>query len=108
MRFVLPTLALAAVAAPALAAPQTNEETVSVRIDVADIDLATSEGRAELEARIDAKLRKACTIESAARYTYGRDVIDQKCVADARATALAQAERVASARARSSGQASAN
>ncbi|QDH33771.1 UrcA family protein [Porphyrobacter sp. YT40] len=91
MRFTLPLIALAAVAAPAVA-----DDTVTVRVDYADVDVTTAEGRAALEARIDAKLRKACTIESAARYTYGRPAVDSKCVTEARATALAEVERVAS------------
>ncbi|WP_086606316.1 UrcA family protein [Erythrobacter donghaensis] len=103
MRFTLPLIALAALAAPAVA-----EETVTVRVDYADVDVTTAEGRAALEARIDAKLRKACTIESAARYTYGRPAVDSKCVADARAAALAEVERVASLQARNGRSVAAN
>ena len=103
MRFTLPLIALAALAAPAVA-----EETVTVRVDYADVDVTTAEGRAALEARIDAKLRKACTIESAARYTYGRPAVDSKCVTEARAAALAEVERVASLQARNGRSVAAN
>ena len=89
MRFFLPLLALAAVAAPAVA------ETVTLRIAYGDVDVTTTEGRAALEARIDASLRKACTLEGNARYSHGHPVIDSKCVAEARTSALAEVERVA-------------
>ena len=99
MRFTLPLIALAAVAAPVAAEPAA-EQAVTVRIAYGDVDVATAEGRAALEARIDAKLRKACTVEASGRYTFGRAVVDSKCVADARIAALAEVERVASAEAR--------
>jgi UrcA family protein len=98
MRFTLPLIALAALAAPAVAAPAADE-TVTVRIGYGDVDVTTAEGRAALEARIDAKLRKACTVEGANRYTYGRPPIDAKCIADARSTAMAEVERLTSAQA---------
>ena len=100
MRFTLPLIALAAVAAPVLAAPQAGEETVTLRVAYGDVDLTSAEGRAALEARIDAKLRQACALEGAARYTYGRKPVDEKCVAEARTAALAEVERVAAAEAR--------
>ena len=100
MRYILPLIALAAVAAPVAAAPAA-EETVTVRIAYDDVDVTSAEGRAAIEARINAKLRKACTVETAGRYTYGRSVIDDKCVADARTVALAEVERVAASEARS-------
>lgn len=100
MRFTLPLIALAAVAAPVVAAP-TAEETVTVRINYGDVDVTSAEGRTAIEARINAKLRKACTLDGASRYTYGRGVVDDKCVADARTAALAEVERVAAAQARS-------
>lgn len=109
MRLILSTLALAAVAAaPAVAAPAAGQETVTVRVGYADIDLASAEGRATLEARVDAKLREACTVESNSRYGYGRDIVDEKCVADARTVALAEVERVAAAESRAGGQIAAN
>ncbi len=107
MRFTLPLIFLATLAAPAVAAPSVDE-TVTVRIDYGDVDVTSAEGRAALEARIDAKLRKACTIEGAARYTYGRAPVDSKCMAEARTVALAEVERVASAEARSGRSVSAN
>ena len=100
MRFTLPLIALAAVAAPVLAAPRADEQTVSVRVAYGDVDLTSEAGRAALEARIDAKLRQACKIEGASRYTYGRSLVDEKCVADGRTAALAEVERVAAAEAR--------
>ena len=107
MRFTLPLIALVAIAAPAVAAPATDD-TVTVRIAYGDFDVATAEGRAALEARIDAKLRKACTVEASGRYTFGRAVVDSKCVADARIAALAEVERVASAEARNGRSVAAN
>lgn len=100
MRFALPLIALFAVAAPAVAAPA-DTDTVTVRIAYGDVDVTSAEGRAAIEARIDAQLRKACTIDGASRYAYGRPAIDSKCVADARAVALAEVERVATLEARS-------
>ena len=82
-----------------MAAPSADD-TVTVRISYGDVDVTTAEGRAALEARINAKLRKACTVEGSARYTYGRASADSKCVADARTAALAEVERVAALQAR--------
>lgn len=98
MRFILPLIALAA---PAIALAAPADETVTLRVGYADVDVTSAEGRAALEARIDAKLRQACKLDGAARYTYGRTVVDQKCVAEARVAALAEVERVAAAEARS-------
>ena len=95
MRFTLPLIALAALAAPAVAA----DETVEVRIAYGDVDVTTAEGRAAIEARIAAKLRKACAIPAASRYTYGRPALDSQCVADARNAAIAEVERIAAAKA---------
>ena len=108
MRSILPIIALAAVAAPAAAAPQSDEVIVTVRIAHGDIDLSTEEGRAKFEERVEAHLRKACTIESNSRYGYGRDILDAKCVAEARSTALAEAERLIAARSRAGGEVAAN
>jgi UrcA family protein len=100
MRFVLPLIALATLAPAALAAPAADE-TVTVRIAYGDVDVTSAEGRAALEARIDAKLRKVCALEGTARYSHGRTAIDDKCVAEARIAALAEVERVAAAEVRS-------
>lgn len=108
MRFTLPIIALAAFAAPATAGAPVGEEIVDVRIAYADIDLSTNEGRAKLEQRVDAQLRKACTIETNSRYGYGRDIVDQKCVSEARTAALAEAQRIAASQARSGRQVAAN
>ena len=105
MRFALPLIALAALATPAIA---TETGTVTVRIAYGDVDVTTPEGRAVIEARIDAKLRKACTVASGARYTYGRTLVDSQCVADGRAAALAEVERVASLQARNGRSVAAN
>jgi UrcA family protein len=107
MRFTLPLLALAAVAAPAFAAP-TGEETVTVKIAYGDVDVTSAEGRAALEARIDASLKKACTLEAASRYTHTRSAVDSKCVAEGRSAALAEVERVAALRQRSGREVAAN
>jgi UrcA family protein len=106
MRFTLPLIALAALAAPALAAPA--EEVVTVRIAYGDVDVTTAEGRAALETRIAAQLRKACTVEAASRYSYGRPAVDAKCVAEARTAALAEVDRVVAMQGRSSGTVAAN
>jgi len=102
MRFTFPLIALAVMATPAVA----TEEVVDVRINIAGVDASSVEGRAEIEARIDAELRKACTVESA--YSYRKSIVDQSCVAEARAQALAEVERIAVAGARSGGQLAAN
>jgi len=98
MRLVISTITLALIAAvPVAAAPSANEEAVTVRVDIADIDLASTEGRAALEARLDAKLRAACTVETRLRYGLGREIVDQECVAEARTAALAEADRIVAA-----------
>lgn len=107
MRLLLSALALVA-AAPLAAATDAGEQTVTVRVSYADIDLASAEGRAALEARVDAKLREACTLEANSRYGYGRDIVDQKCVTEARTVALAEVERIAAAERRAGGQVAAN
>ncbi len=104
MRFILPLIALAAVAAPAVAA----EEVVTVRIAYGDVDVTTKEGRVAIEARINTQLRKACAVETAARYTPSRNAVDSKCVTEARAAALAEVERVAALEVRSGGTVAAN
>lgn len=88
MRFTLPLLALAAIAAPAAA-----EQAVTVKIAYGDVDVTTAEGRAALEARIDAQLKKACAHPSAGRYLHASNVVDSKCVAEARSAALAEVEK---------------
>ncbi|MFU7529095.1 UrcA family protein [Qipengyuania sp. ASV99] len=98
MRLVLSAATLALIAAaPVAAAPSAGEASVTVRVDIADIDLTSAEGRAALEARLDAKLRAACTIETRLRYGLGREIVDQDCLASARTAALAEAERMAAA-----------
>lgn len=97
MRFALPLIALAAVAAPVVAAPPADAKTVTVRIAFDDVDVSSADGRAVLEARIDAKLRKACTIDGIARYSSGRATRDEVCFTQARAAALAEVERLAAA-----------
>lgn len=110
MRFVLTApvlaIALAAAATPAALAADNGEETVTVRVDIADLDLASADDRAALEARVDAQLRDACTTSS--RYTYGRAIVDEKCLADARSEVIAQVERIAVSEARAGGAVSAN
>jgi UrcA family protein len=106
MRFTLPLIALAAIAAPI--APASAEKLVTVRIGYADVDVTTAEGRAALEARIEARLRKACSLEAAARYSFSRADVDSKCLADARTAARAEIERVAAAEMRSGREVAAN
>ncbi len=109
MRFILSTAALAlALVVPATAASADDQATVTVRVDVADIDLTSAEGRDAAEARLEEALRTACTYESTLRYFHGRSVLDQKCITEARAAARAQVERVAMNAARSSGTVAAN
>jgi len=95
MRTILSLIALTTLTVPALAAPQSAEEAVTVRIQTAGIDVTTTEGRAELEARIDAKIRTACTVSKGSRFAYGRTVRDETCISKARAAALAEVERLA-------------
>lgn len=108
MRTLLPLIALASLAAPSIVVAQPAKDVVSVRINTADIDVTTREGRAALEARISDKLRAACTVTAASRYNYGRPVRDDACIANARADALAQAERIALAQQNGRTQVSAN
>jgi UrcA family protein len=106
MRFALPLIVLTAVAAPALAGA--GDQAVTLRVPYHDVDLASAEGRAALEARIDARLRQACRIEGWVRYTGGRPSVDEKCVTEARGAALAEVERIAAAEARRGRQVAAN
>ncbi len=103
MRFVFPLIALATIAAPAAA-----EKVSTVRVDYADVDVASTEGRAALETRLESRLRKACTFEGTARYTFSRDAVDSKCLADARLAARAEIDRVVAAAARSGREVAAN
>lgn len=104
----LPALSLAALAAPLAAAPAPAEEVVTVRINYSDIDLTSVEGQAALEARIDAQLRKACTITKSSPYGYGRPLRDEACIAKARSEAIAKADRIAAAKQRSGREVAAN
>lgn len=90
MRFTLPLLALAALAAPAAA-----DDRIDVRVSYADLDVTSPAGRAALEARLAAKLRRACTFDGAARYSLGQTRRDERCVAEGLAAAKAEVERVA-------------
>ena len=100
MRHTLSMIALAAlVSAPAMAAPAA-EKGRTVRIAYSDLDVTTPEGRAAVEARIDSRLRKACTFE-ASRYTLGHPVLDDQCFTNARAAALTELNRVVALKSRS-------
>ena len=104
MRITFPLIALAAVAAPIATA--SAQDVVDVRINIAGVDANSTEGRAEIEARIDAELRKACTVETT--YSYRKSVVDQACVADAREQALTQVERITAAASRAGNELAAN
>ena len=108
MRSLLSLIALTSLAAPAFAETQPAEDIVTVRIETAGLNLNTSEGRAQIEARIDKQLEAACTISNASRYNYGRPVIDETCIAEGRAKALAQVARIAAAKQQGAERASAN
>ena len=108
MRFLIPAVALAAIATPVAVAAQSGDARVTVRINTADVNLATDEGRAIVERRIESQITEACTIETNSRYGYGRDLVDEACVADARAAAFAAVERIAANERRSGGQVAAN
>ncbi|MEL7198091.1 MAG: UrcA family protein [Pseudomonadota bacterium] len=108
MRFTLPIIALFTIAAPVAAANQDADITVPVRVSFADIDVTSAAGRSLLEQRIEAKVRKACTIEAHSRFAYGRAIVDQKCVADARAQVMEAVSQVAAKQARGGRQLSAN
>ncbi|MEQ8411808.1 MAG: UrcA family protein [Erythrobacter sp.] len=107
MRLALPLIALAALAAPAVAAPQGTNDVVTVRIAYDDLDLAKAKDRAVLEQRVDAQLRRACTLPSRPAYVVG-PLVDEKCVDEARTVALAEVERVAAAEARRGREVAAN
>lgn len=99
MRHTLTMIALAAlVSAPAIAAPAA-EKGRTVRIAYSDLDVTMPEGRAAVEARINARLRKACTFD-ASRYTLGHPVVDEVCFADARTAALTELDRVVALKSR--------
>ena len=108
MRFALPLVALAAISTPTITAAQSADERVTVRIDTADVDLASAEGRAIVEDRINARIKQACTIEANSRYGYGRDLVDDTCVKNAREEAFKAVERIAAAQSRAGGQVAAN
>ncbi|MEP3422329.1 MAG: UrcA family protein [Erythrobacter sp.] len=109
MRKTLTAAAIAlALIVPTTAASASNAQTVTVRVDVGNFDLSSSEGREAAEAHVNAKLVEACTVETRLRYNFGRNVVDQKCLADARSAARAQVERVAANDARASGAIAAN
>ena len=108
MRFSLPLIALAAVASPLSATNAPVDAIVTVRVSYADVDLTTEAGRAAVAARVEAEVRKACTIETNSRFGYGRDIVDETCVAEARAEALAKVERVAAREARGGADVAAN
>ncbi|MEE4207086.1 MAG: UrcA family protein [Erythrobacter sp.] len=102
MRFTFPMIAIAVLSAavPAVAAPQGTDEVVEVRISYDDLDLAKADDRAVLEQRVEAQLRRACTLPSRPAYVVG-PLVDEKCVKEARSVALAEVKRVAAAEARS-------
>ncbi len=88
-------LATAAIVLSALiASPVAAQDLVTVEVKTNSAELASAQGRAALEARIEATARQACAIETASRYNYGRTVVDLQCVAEARAAALAEVDRL--------------
>ena len=76
MRLSLPLLALAALAAPLSAAPQDGGEPVTVRIDLADLDVTTAADRARVAERIEARERAMAALDRivAAKTRKGRTV----------------------------------
>jgi len=106
MRIASFALVLAAIAAPAAALP--GDETVTVRIDYADLDLSRAEARATLEQRVEAKIRDACTIETRSRYSRDRSPVDEQCVVEARQSAMTKVDRAIAAISRSAGTIAAN
>ena len=107
LQLIAPVLAGLALAPQALAAADENEQTVTVRIVHADLDLTKAEDRAELEKRVEANLRRACMRPSRPLYVHN-PLVDRQCVEDARAVALAEVERVASAASRETRKVAAN
>jgi UrcA family protein len=104
MRFAFPLLALAALAAPAVA----DDTVVAVRVPYADLDVTSNAGRAALESRVAAKLRKACSARGVARYNFNRTTRNEQCVADGLAAARIEVERVAAAQQRRGREVAAN
>jgi UrcA family protein len=108
MRLILSAFALALAAAPVAVSAQTEESVVTVRIGFADIDLTSAQGRAAFEARVENAAREACTQQTATRYSHGRNIVDEKCVAEARTAARAEVERVAATKTRNGREVAAN
>lgn len=100
MRYVLPLLALAAAAMPAIATANPGDRVVTVRVAYTPAEIASAEGRVALLQRIEAKLREACRVEALGRYGQTRNVTDEVCVADARAVAAAEIEQAFAAETR--------
>jgi UrcA family protein len=108
MRLTACLIALCAITSPAVAAPQSTEEPVSLRVPYADLDLTLEADRSALEARVSASLRKACRASAGSRYTLGRKPVDEKCVADGIAATKVEVERLAAAEMRRGREVAAN
>jgi UrcA family protein len=63
MRYPAILAAAALSAAMAFAVPAAAEDSASVEVKYADLDLSTSAGKAKLERRIDSAVRSACGMD---------------------------------------------
>lgn len=102
LKSVLSVVLLAAAAAPSLAtAPQPSLRTVSV--GYSDLDLARPEGRARLEARIEAAVRRVCGDEGVRGLASSTQA--SRCMASTRAAAERSIAVAVAARGRQPGEA---
>lgn len=77
---LIAAISLTAVATPAMA--QTGDDRPQIRIDVADLDLATAHDRQRLATRIRTTVNSLCSAD-------GRSVLDQMRAQECRTAALA-------------------
>ena len=82
VRSLFAAFALVATAAPALA-----REEVAIQINVTDIDLSSTSGREQFEARVKSAARSACRTE---HLTPGAKAAEERCVDELVASAQAK------------------
>lgn len=80
--------AFAATATVAATPAMAQDETVTIAVQVSDLDLNTAAGRNVLEQRIEARVRDACQVRTVLGFNLRST--DWDCVADAKADALAK------------------
>lgn len=85
---------LIAALAVTLSVPAAASDIVTVRIDIADVDLTRADASERIAKQIEISAREACTMEVRSRYIFSRDQVDRACVAEVRQAAMAKANRV--------------